>query len=101
MDIIGLANSLLDATFRGIPFSILDSRHEVGRRLQRFLFPGRDESAFQDLGAADGSIRITGLISGDDYVHQAQRLHTAFRLPGPATLVHPWLGDLVVLLEKP
>lgn len=97
----GLYDSLLDASFRGVTFSIIDSRHEVGRRVQRFLFPGRDDTAFQDLGAHDGAIRITGLISGDSYIANAQALHTAFRAAGPATLVHPWLGEIVVVLESP
>lgn len=100
-DIQGLYDSLLTASFRGVNFSIIDARHEVGRRCQRFLFPGTDQTVFQDYGALDGPIHITGLISGDDYTHQAWRLHTAFRTAGPATLVHPWLGGLKVVLAKP
>lgn len=100
-DIQALYDSLLDASFRGVIFHVIDARHEVGRRVQRFLFPGSDLTVFQDYGALDGPLHIKGLISGDDYAHQAWRLHAAFRTPGPATLVHPWLGEIQVVLEKP
>jgi hypothetical protein len=101
IDIAALYDSLLDASFRGVTFSVIDCRDEVGRRVQSWLFPGRDERAWQDLGAFDGPLRIAGLISGDDYVQQANRLRAAFRTAGPATLILPWRDDLVVVLEKP
>jgi hypothetical protein len=93
----GLFDTLLTASFAGLPFFIIDSRHQVGRRVQRFFFPGRDDTEFQDLGALDGPIRITGLLAGDDYIAQAAALHMAFRTAGPQTLVHPWLGEIQVL----
>ena len=101
IDIQALYDSLLDASYRGVTFSVIDCRDEVGRRVQSWLFPGRDDRAWQDLGAHDGPIRITGLISGDDYVHQGELLRAAFRTAGAATLVLPWRNDLQVVLEKP
>lgn len=101
MDINGLYDSLLDCSFRGVIFTVPDSRHEVGRRTQRFFFPGRDTTSFQDLGAMDGPIRIKGLIVGTDYIHQGRRIATALRAPGAGTLVHPWLGELQVVLIEP
>ena len=97
MDILTLFDSLVEASFRGLPFTIPDARHETGRRVERFLFPGQDAAAFQDLGALDGCITIRGLIVGDNYVRAMQRLEQAFRQPGPATLVHPWLGEMLVV----
>lgn len=97
VDIASLADSLVDASFRGIPFCIPDIRHETGRRVQRFLFPGQDATAFQDLGALDGPIALRGLIVGDDYVPRMQALVAAFRQAGASTLVHPWLGELLVV----
>ncbi len=102
IDIQGLYSSLLDASFRGVTFAVIDTRQEVGRRVQRQLFPGLDTKSFQDLGALDGPIRVTGLISGDDYVRQGRLLHDAFRTAGPATLVLPWLDDPTqVILTEP
>lgn len=97
----GLYDTLLDASFAGIPFSIIDTRLPTGRRLQRFFFPGQDNPSFQDLGALDGPIHVAGLLAGDDYIAQAMALRQAFRSPGPATLVNPWLGELLVVWERP
>ena len=98
LSILDAGDVTLDASFRSVPFQIIDSRDPPGRRLIRFMFPGIDNPAFQDLGQDDGEISISGLLIGDDYIQQAQTLRTAFQTPGPATLVHPWLGNLLVLL---
>lgn len=96
-----LLDALFTASFRGVPFAILDSREATGRRWQRFFFPGSDASAWEDLGALDGPIVVNGLIIGDDYALAAEDLRQAFRAPGPGTLVHPWYGTLQVVLREP
>lgn len=98
VDIVGLYEELLlDASYRGIPFSVVDSRDAGGRRVQAFLFPGVDRQAFHDLGQSEGDIVVNGIIVGDDYVRQAERLRHAFRDWRPATLVLPWIGDVFVV----
>jgi prophage DNA circulation protein len=97
--IIGLYEELLlEGSYRGIGFAYVSSEDEPGRRILAFLFPGQDVTDFQDVGQWDGDIVVNGILSGDDYAHQADRLRTAFQTPGPATLVHPWLGTLQVEL---
>jgi prophage DNA circulation protein len=93
-----LLDSLFPAEWRGVPFHMPDAREETGRRVVRFLFPGRDDGWHEDMGALDGAIRVTGLIIGEDYVRRAERMRAAFRAPGPGLLVHPWLGELDVVL---
>jgi prophage DNA circulation protein len=101
----GGSSSLLDdlfpAAYRGIPFEMPDVREETGRRVVRFLFPGRDDTVHEDLGALDGPIFVTGFVIGEDYVRRAERLRAAFRTPGPGLLTHPWLGDIEVILAEP
>ncbi len=97
----GFSAGLLEATIAGIPFQIIDTSVEVGRRLQRFLFPGVDAAAFEDLGALDGPIALRGVLIGADYVQQATLLRTALRTQGPLSLVHPWLGNIQVVLLAP
>nr|WP_294547683.1 DNA circularization N-terminal domain-containing protein [uncultured Rhodopila sp.] len=100
-DIVAITGALADASWNGVPFYMPDSRHQVGRRLQRFLFPGQDVTAFQDLGAFDGPMRINGLLIGDRYIHYGQQIEQALRTAGPGTLVHPWLGALKMVLLEP
>ena len=100
VDIVGLYDSLLDASYGGVNFYVLPADIEVGRRTQRFLFPGADGASFQDLGAADGQISVQGFLIGEDYIAQSLALRAAFRRSGPATLVHPWLGTMQVVQDK-
>lgn len=96
--IIGLSEAVaLEGSYRGIGFAYEPSDDEFGRRVQAFMFPGQDITVFQDLGQFDGDIVVHGIISGDDYAAQAVRLRAAFQTAGPATLVHPWLGTLLVV----
>ncbi len=97
VDIVGFYNSLLSATFGGVPFNVVDTSQEVGRRVQRFLFPGVDAAAFQDLGADAGPIMIRGILVGADYITQMQAMIAVFNAAGPYQLVHPWLGTMQVV----
>ncbi|GBQ19934.1 Mu-like prophage DNA circulation protein-like protein [Gluconacetobacter sacchari DSM 12717] len=93
-----VAASLAEAKFRGVTFSMPASEDEVGRRVVQLFFPGIDDFALQDLGQHDGPIHIRGLICGDDYVYRAGLMRAALLARGPATLVHPWWGEMRVRL---
>jgi prophage DNA circulation protein len=88
---------LLHASYGGVGFYVIDGSDEPGRRILRFLFPGQDASAFQDLGQLDGEIELKGMLIGDDYIAQAQRMRGVCYTPGPQTLTHPWLGEIQVV----
>lgn len=101
LSLSGLFDDLSDASFRGVEFLVPTAGGPAtGRRWQRFHFPGLDTTVHQDMGAMDGDIRVDGTIIGDDYVQRAQLLQEAFRAPGPATLVHPWYGERLVVLAE-
>ena len=51
LSLTDLLSALRPASWRGIEFGVPDARQETGRRIQRFLFPGVDATAHQDLGA--------------------------------------------------
>lgn len=104
----GLAGGLFSrfATFAslgGVSFAIIDSREEIGRRINRVLFPNLPPSSqiFQDFGAIDTPITISGVIVGDDYVIRAQRMRKVLAKAGKLTLLHPWWGRLQVRLVAP
>ena len=95
-------NGLLQASFRGIPFYIqYDIDHEAGRRMQTTIFPGIDPDADDDFGKHNGEISVRGFLIGDTYISQEKRLRKAFETAGPGTLVHPWLGEMLVILIQP
>lgn len=104
----GLAGGLFSrfatlASLGGVSFAIIDSREEIGRRINRVLFPNLPPSSqiFQDFGAVDSPITISGVIVGDDYVVRAQRMRKVLAKTGRLTLLHPWWGRLQVRLVAP
>ncbi|KXV50532.1 hypothetical protein AD945_01750, partial [Gluconobacter albidus] len=98
-----LAHLLGTAALGGVTFDIIDSREAAGRRVARFLFPGRpvEDQKFQDFGTIDQPIRITGYLAGDDYVLRAQRMRKVLLQAGRQTLIHPWWGRLKVRVIEP
>ncbi|WP_160009760.1 DNA circularization N-terminal domain-containing protein [Rhizobium sp. 18055] len=92
---------LLPGSFRGIVFHVPDATSDVGRRVVEYLFPGVDAADYDDFGLAPGVVSFSGLIVGDDYRVQAMALQAAFEAPGPATLIHPWLGPMTVIMTEP
>lgn len=104
----GLASGALSgllgtAALGGVIFDIVDSREAAGRRVVRILFPNRpvEDQKFQDFGTLDQPMRITGFLSGDDYVIRATRMRKVLLKAGPLTLVHPWWGRLRVRVLEP
>lgn len=92
---------LRTAAWRGVTFHMVDSSDEAGRRWVQFLFPGRDTAQQEDLGALVGDITVSGLLIGEDYIRRADRLRRAFLAAGPGTLIHPWRGEMQVILASP
>jgi hypothetical protein len=89
------------ASFRGVPFYMLSSdEQELGRRVVKFLFPHRDDTSYRDMGLRQGDIHIEGLLIGSDSVRQAGKMRTALQTAGPGKLVHPWFGEMNVILTE-
>lgn len=90
---------LLAGRFRGIEFHVPDTSTEAGRRVVETLFPGIDAAAYDDYGRAPNAVSIDGFVIGDDYQAKGKALQDAFNTAGPATLIHPWLGPMTVIVE--
>lgn len=93
-----LLPGLSQGSFRGVKFEIVDAEHEVGRRIVTHFFPGVDPQAREDQGRLDGPVKVMGLIVGEDYIARAKALEAALKQAGPGTLVHPWLGEMRVVV---
>ena len=93
-----LLPGLSQGAFRGVKFEIVNAEHETGRRIVTHFFPGVDLQAREDQGRLDGPVKVIGLVVGDDYVERARALEAALAQPGPGTLMHPWLGEMRVVV---
>lgn len=92
---------LVTGSYRGIQFHAPTASSRPGRRLARTFLPGVDDAAYDDYGRAPREISIDGLIIGDDYLARAAALEAAFETPGPAMLIHPFRGPMLVILTDP
>lgn len=97
-------DNLRDASFRGVPFKVLDSDVGVGRRNIIHQYPGRDVPSSEDLGEDAAEYTVNGYIiqnadNSFDYFTERDNLIAALRKKGPDILVHPWLGEKKVVLS--
>lgn len=82
------------ASFRGVPFSVENDESTFGRRVQVHEYPNRDKPYTEDIGRATRRIQLDAYLIGDDYPEQRDRLIAAIETAGPATLVHPYYGEM-------
>lgn len=87
---------LQPASWRGVPFSVLNSEVRAGRRTALHEYPNRDVPWVEDLGLATGYFSFQGFLVGDDCYIQEKSMIAAANTPGPGTLVHPSLGLISV-----
>ncbi|MFN7308853.1 MAG: DNA circularization protein [Acetobacteraceae bacterium] len=92
--------NLRPGALRGLLFYVQSSEENATRRWVTHEFPGRDEAWHEDLGAKTRGFSIEGLLVGPDVVLQSRAFARAAADPEPATLLHPWLGAMrVVVLD--
>lgn len=97
------ADSLNQASFRGVPFAVYGGDARFGRRLAMHEYPGRDKPYVEDMGRSTRRIRMTGFLVTDSIIYgggnvlaQRDALVGAAEKPGPGALMHPTLGALKV-----
>jgi prophage DNA circulation protein len=93
---------LRPASFRGVPFTVLDSRVEFGRRSVVHEYPYRDTVWVEDMGRGARRVWFSAYLVGDDCIAQRDRLIKACEAPEAITggeLVHPSLGVMKVALD--
>ena len=97
---VGWKDRLLQASFRGVAFSVQEHEAEGGRALSVHEFPFRDEVVAEDLGRLRRRYGFSAFILGEDYAIDRDRLLRALELPGPGLLVHPYLGAALASVES-
>lgn len=83
-------------SFRGVPFVSQSNEGSGGRRIEQHEFPGRDRPWAEDLGRRGRAFTLEVFVAGSEYLAARDRLIDALEAAGPATLVHPWDGEMVV-----
>lgn len=91
------ANTLQDASFRGVPFEVLGVGDEGGKTLAVIQLPYVNGARVDDMGNEPEAIAVRALLRGDDYETRLQSLLNALRTQGHGELVHPIFGALRVL----
>ena len=93
-------DDLRDASFRGAPFTVTSHEASGGRRLALHQYPLRDRPYPEDMGREAGRFEVVGFILGADYFPARDRLINACEEAGPGLLVHPFLGERTVAIER-
>jgi hypothetical protein len=86
------------ASIRGIACWVEEAELAIGRRVAVHEFPQRDDPYHEDLGRSARQLSLELILVGDDVIERAAQLEAAIEAPGPARLVHPWYGELDVVI---
>jgi len=94
-------DNLRQASFRGIPFKVMDADASIGRRNILHQYPFKDVPYVEDLGADADEFSVNAYIVQNlendyDYFGGRDALITAIKKKGSGILVHPFLGELTV-----
>ncbi|KGA31954.1 DNA circularization N-terminal domain-containing protein [Pectobacterium odoriferum] len=92
------ADSLQDASFRGVKFDVINARDSAQRDMAQHEYPNLDGADIQDLGLKPHNSQIQAVVWGDDYETRLQSLLEALRKPGAAELIHPVFGAMPNML---
>jgi prophage DNA circulation protein len=92
-------DQLQTGSFRGVAFRTRTADGQLGRRIALHEYPGRDLPYAEDLGRKARRFVLDLYVIGEDYMQQRDRLWQALEESGAGPLVHPWFGqiDVVVL----
>lgn len=89
--------TLLDATFRGVPFHC----ERVGRAGQRAIaeheFPYAAGAELEDMSLGPRRVRLRAVFFGDNYEDELAQFIDALERPGAGELVHPIHGAMTVM----
>lgn len=93
-------DDMLEASIGGAPFLALSVRGSGGRRTVITEFLGRDEAAGEDLGQKARRWAVEAMVVGDDYMRARDAVVDVLEREGPHRFVHPWYGEISVMLDS-
>lgn len=96
-----LLDELLVASFNGAVFLISNSSTRGGRKDALHEYPNSDRQRVEDLGLRPRSYKITGFITGPDYIAKRDRLLEALESGVTGVLSHPFYGEIPNMKARP
>lgn len=94
-------DEMLPASYRGVPFVVLGTEAENGRRTALHEYPYKDVGWPEDLGRSLRRIEIVGFLIGDNVIAQRDAMIAACETAGDGLLIHPTYGSMQVNLLTP
>lgn len=88
------ADTLLDASFRGVKFDILKTEDSAERAVSENAYPYVDGADIEDLGRGPRRISVEAIFFGDDYESELQAFLAVLDQPGAGEFVHPVFGSI-------
>ncbi|HED5569704.1 TPA: DNA circularization N-terminal domain-containing protein [Yersinia enterocolitica] len=85
---------LQDASFRGVPFDIINARDSVQRDIAQHEYPYKNGANIEDLGEKPRSLQCQAVFFGDDYEIRLQAFIAAIDKRGQGELIHPVFGSM-------
>lgn len=93
-------DSLLDASFRGVRFEVMNVSRAGQRAIAVNEYPYRAGADLDDLNLRARRVKLKAVVYGDDYEDQLQALIEALEAPGVGELTHPVHGGMMVLADS-
>lgn len=93
-------DKLLDASFKGVKFEVMDVTRAGSRAIVSNEYPYTAGADLDDLNLRARRFRIKAIVYGDNYEADLQRLINALEAPGVGELVHPVHGAVQCLAEN-
>lgn len=92
--------NLLDASFRGVPFDVVEESLQAQRSLAKHGTPYQDGDSVEDLGRGARAFSMRAVLFGTNYEFELQLLLGALDTIGPGELVHPVYGSITVVSQS-
>lgn len=94
------SETLLDASYRGVPLNVIDENLQAQRSIAQHGTPYRDGDSCEDLGRGARHFPMRVVLFGVNYEIELQHLLLALDMIGPGELVHPVYGSVTVLAQS-
>jgi len=91
------SETLLDASFRGVPLLVVDESLQWQRALSEHGTPFKDGDSVVDLGRGARRVPMQLIVYGNNYEIELQNLLRVLDRRGPGELIHPIYGSMNVV----